>query len=364
MLASELTFPCRRTGRFVARAAAADGAGIVPSLMARVLSGIQPSGDFHLGNYIGAVRHWVTDQDRNDCYYLLVDLHAITLPQDPAVLRERTIELATILLAAGIDPDRSTLFLQSHVHEHAELAWVLQCVATNGELQRMTQFKDKTAKGQAGSSTAGLFTYPVLQAADILLYRTDYVPVGEDQRQHLELTRDIAQRFNNRFGETFVVPEATIPPVGAKIMDLQEPDAKMSKSAAPAGTIAALDSPAAIAKKVRSAVTDSGRDVVAREDKPAITNLLTIYSVVTGRTVEDIQDQYAGGAGYAQFKSDLADALVAYLEPFQQRYHELKANPDETARLLAIGAGKAQAVAAETKALAFDRVGFLPPGKG
>jgi len=327
--------------------------------MPRVLSGIQPSGDFHLGNYIGAVRHWVTDQDRNDCFYLLVDLHAITVPQDPKELQERTIELAAILLAAGIDPDRSTLFLQSHVHEHAELAWVLQCVATYGELRRMTQFKDKTAKGEEGSSTAGLFTYPVLQAADILLYNTDFVPVGEDQRQHLELTRDIAQRFNNRFGETFVVPQATIPPVGAKIMDLQLPEQKMSKSAEPAGTIAALAPPEVIAKKVRSAVTDSGREVLASEDKPAISNLLTIFSVVTDRSIEDLQHQYADG-GYAPFKSDLADALVAYLEPFQRRYHELKGDPAEIGRLLDIGAHKAQAVAAETKALAFERVGFLP----
>jgi tryptophanyl-tRNA synthetase len=332
--------------------------------MPRVLSGIQPSGDFHLGNYIGAVRHWVTDQDRNDCFYLLVDLHAITVPQDPAELRERTVELAAILLAAGIDPDRSTLFLQSRVHEHAELAWVLQCVATYGELKRMTQFKDKSARGEERSSTAGLFTYPVLQAADILLYKTDYVPVGEDQRQHLELTRDVAQRFNHRFGETFVVPQATIPPVGAKIMDLQFPEQKMSKSAdSPQGTIAALDPPEVIAKKVRSAVTDSGREVIASEDKPAITNLLTIFSVVTDRSIEDLQHQYADG-GYATFKSDLADALVAYLEPFQRRYHELKGDPAEIGRLLDIGATKAQAVAAETKAAAFDRVGFLPPKLG
>jgi tryptophanyl-tRNA synthetase len=194
----------------------------------RVLSGIQPSGDFHLGNYIGAVRHWVADQDRNDCFYLLVDLHAITLPQDPKELRDRTLQLAAILLAAGIDPERSTLFVQSHVSEHAELTWVLQCVATLGELRRMTQFKDKTAKGQESSFSAGLFMYPVLQAADILMYRTDKVPVGQDQRQHVELTRDIAQRFNRRFGETFVLPEATVPAVGAKIMDLQNPEAKMS----------------------------------------------------------------------------------------------------------------------------------------
>jgi tryptophanyl-tRNA synthetase len=329
--------------------------------MARVLSGIQPTGDFHLGNYIGAVRHWVTDQDRNDCFYLVVDLHAITIPQDPKELAERTIELAAILLAAGIDPDRSTLFLQSHVHEHAELAWVLQCVATVGELGRMTQFKDKTSKGQEASSTAGLFTYPVLQAADILLYRTDFVPVGEDQRQHLELTRDIAQRFNHRFGETFILPKATIPPVGAKIMDLQNPESKMSKSAdSPQGTIAALDPPEVIAKKFRSAVTDSGREVIAGPDKPAITNLLAIFSAVSGRSIEDLQGQYADG-GYAPFKADLADAVIAFLEPFQRRYRELKDDPGEIARRLRIGADKARSVASETKALAFDRVGFLPP---
>ncbi len=331
--------------------------------MGRVLSGIQPSGDFHLGNYIGAVRHWVTDQDRNDCFYLIVDLHAITLPQDPRELRSRTIELATILLAAGIDPDRSTLFVQSHVPEHAELAWVLECIATLGELRRMTQFKDKSAKGQEASSSAGLFTYPVLQAADVLLYATDFVPVGEDQRQHLELTRDIAERFNHRFGETFVVPEATIPPVGAKIMDLQNPGSKMSKSAdSPQGTIAILDPPDAITRKVRSAVTDSWREVVVREDKPAITNLLTIYSVVSGEPIGALEDRY-GGSGYAQFKSNLAEALVAYLEPFQKRYAELQDDPGEIARLLAVGAGKARAVAGETLTAAYDRVGFLPAGR-
>ena len=331
--------------------------------MARVLSGIQPSGDFHLGNYIGAVRHWVEDQERNDCFYLIVDLHAITLPQDPAELRARTIELATILLAAGIDPDRSTLFVQSHVAEHTRLSWVLECVATLGELRRMTQFKDKVAKGQEGSSSAGLLTYPVLQAADILLYRTDLVPVGEDQRQHLELTRDVAQRFNSRFGETFVLPQATIPPIGAKIMDLQFPEAKMSKSAdSPNGTLAILDSPEEIVRKVRTAVTDSGREIVAREDKPAITNLLTILSVVTGDDVESLEGRYAG-AGYAQLKSDLADALVAYLEPFHKRYRELRDDPGEIARMLRIGAEKARAVAAETLAVAYDRVGFLPPAE-
>ncbi len=346
-------------------------AGIVPDLMGserdpgppRVLSGIQPSGDFHLGNYIGAVRHWVADQDRNDCFYLIVDLHAITLPQNPQELRARTVELATILLAAGIDPERSTLFVQSHVHEHAELAWVLQCVATLGELRRMTQFKEKTAKGQESSSSAGLFTYPVLQAADILLYRTDKVPVGEDQRQHVELTRDIAQRFNRRFGDTFVLPEATVPPVGAKIMDLQNPGAKMSKSSeSPQGTIAILDPPEDLARKVRTAVTDSGREVIAREDKPAITNLLTIHSIISGQPVDALEERYAG-SGYAQFKSDLADELVAFLEPFQRRYHDLRDDPGEIARLLGIGAEKARAVASEMLALAYDRVGLLPMGK-
>jgi tryptophanyl-tRNA synthetase len=329
----------------------------------RVLSGIQPSGDFHLGNYIGAVRHWVADQDRNDCFYLIVDLHAITLPQDPQELRDRTLELATILLAAGIDPERSTMFVQSHVPEHAELTWVLQCIATVGELRRMTQFKEKTAKGQESSSSAGLFTYPVLQAADILLYRTDKVPVGEDQRQHLELTRDVAGRFNRRFGDTFVLPEATIPPVGAKIMDLQNPEAKMSKSSeSPQGTVAILDPPEELTRKVRTAVTDSGREIVAREDKPAITNLLTIYSVIAGQPVEDLEARYEG-SGYAQFKSDLAEELVAFLEPFQRRYRELRDDPGEIARLLGIGAEKARAVAADMLALAYDRVGFLPMGK-
>jgi tryptophanyl-tRNA synthetase len=329
----------------------------------RVLSGIQPSGDFHIGNYIGAVRHWVADQDRNDCFYLLVDLHAITLPQDPKELRERTIELAAILLAAGIDPERSTLFLQSHLAEHAELSWVLQCVATFGELRRMTQFKEKTAKGQESSSSAGLFAYPVLQAADILLYRTDKVPVGEDQRQHLELTRDIAQRFNRRFGETFVLPQATIPPVGAKIMDLQNPEAKMSKSSeSPQGTLAILDPPEELARKVRTAVTDSGREVVAREDKPAITNLLTIYATVSGQAIEALEERYRD-SGYAQFKSDLADELVAFLEPFQRRYRELREDPGEIARLLGIGSEKARAIASEMLARAYDKVGFLPEGK-
>jgi tryptophanyl-tRNA synthetase len=328
--------------------------------MARVLSGIQPSGDFHLGNYIGAVRHWVADQEVNDCLYVIVDLHAITLPQKPQELRRRTLELAAVLLAAGIDPERATLFVQSHVHEHAELAWVLDCVATFGEARRMTQFRERARQREEGSVSVGLFAYPVLQAADILLYATERVPIGEDQRQHLELTRDIAQRFNQRFGDTFVLPEAAIPPQGARVMDLQNPGAKMSKSSeSPQGTIAVLDPPELIERKIRSAVTDSGREVVATPEKPAISNLLTILSVVSGREVSDLESDYAQ-SGYAQLKSDLAEAVVEFLRPFQQRHAELIADPAEIARTLAVGADKAQQVAAKMLSEVFDRVGFLP----
>ena len=257
--------------------------------MARVFSGVKPTGDVHLGNYIGALRHFVTDQDEHDCIFCIVDLHAITVPQDPEELRKASLALAAIYLAVGIDPARSTLFVQSHVHEHAELAWVLGCVTNLGELKRMTQFKDKSGKNEA-SITQGFFAYPVLMAADILLYQTDRVPVGDDQRQHLELTRDIAQRFNGRFGDTFVLPQAAIPKVGARIMDLQNPEAKMSKSEdSPQGTIDVLDPPDAIRKKIKTAVTDSGREIVARDDKPAMTNLLSIYSVASGKTIEELR---------------------------------------------------------------------------
>ena len=327
--------------------------------MKRILSGIQPSGEVHLGNYIGAIMHWVAQQDERDCFYCIVDLHAITVPQDPAELRDATLDLSAGLIAAGIDPDRSTLFVQSHVHEHAELGWVLGCVATFGEVRRMTQFKDKAQKQKEGNVSIGLFTYPVLQAADILLYQADEVPVGEDQRQHLELTRDIAQRFNSRFGETFTLPQATVPKVGAKILDLQTLQ-KMSKSAdSPAGTINFLDTADAIRKKVKTAVTDSGRDVVASEDKPAITNLLTIYSVATGRPLPEIEDDLAG-KGYADLKAGLTDALIAFLEPMQKRYAELTSDRAELSRLLSRGAEKAQAVASKTLSTAYERVGFLP----
>ncbi|MGH2795175.1 MAG: tryptophan--tRNA ligase [Actinomycetota bacterium] len=328
--------------------------------MKRTLSGIQPTGEVHLGNYIGALQHWAAQQDERDCFYCIVDLHAITVPQDPKVLREATLDLAAVLIATGIDPDRSTLFVQSQVPEHPQLSWVLECVATVGELRRMTQFKDKTAKQKEGSATVGLFTYPVLQAADILIYQADEVPVGEDQRQHIELTRDIAQRFNARYGETFAVPQATIPKVGAKILDLQNPAAKMSKSAdSPRGTVKVTDSADEIRKKIKTAVTDSGRDVVAAPDRPAITNLLTIYSVATGKTIQELQDELAG-KGYAELKAGLSDALIAFLDPIQKRYGDLKNDPAELARLVEKGAEKAQAVASKTLATAYDRVGFLP----
>ena len=327
--------------------------------MTRILSGIQPSGEVHLGNYIGALQHWVAQQDEKDCLYCIVDLHAITVPQDPKTLRAATLDLAAVLIAIGIDPDRSILFVQSQVDGHTELEWVLGCVATYGELRRMTQFKDKLAKQKEGSVSVGYFTYPVLQAADILIYQADEVPVGDDQRQHLELTRDIAERFNARFGETFTVPRATIPKVGARILDLQTL-AKMSKSSdSPRGTIKVTDSADEIRKKIKTAVTDSGRDVVAGEDRPAITNLLTIYSVATGKTIKELEAELAG-KGYADLKGGLTDALISFLEPIQNRYVELKGDPGELAKLLTKGADKAQALAAPTVQKAYDRVGFLP----
>ena len=308
--------------------------------MARVFSGVKPTGDVHLGNYIGAFRHFVTDQDEHDCIFCIVDLHAITVPQDPEELRKASLALACIYLAVGVDPARSTLFVQSHVHEHAELAWVLGSVTMYGELRRMTQFKDKMAKAEA-SVTHGLFSYPVLMAADILLYQTDRVPVGEDQRQHLELARDIAQRFNGRYGETFVVPQAAIPKVGARIMDLQNPEAKMSKSEdSPQGTIDLLDPPDVIRKKIKTAVTDSGKEIVARDDKPAITNLLSVYSVASGKSIPELESEYAG-KGYGDLKKDLADALIAYLEPIQERYKKFASDPSEVAKILEGGAEKA-----------------------
>jgi tryptophanyl-tRNA synthetase len=325
----------------------------------RILSGIQPTGDKHLGNYFGAIRRWAEQQDEADCFYPIVDLHALTVPQDPDELRESTLDLAALLVACGIDPDRSALFIQSHVPEHPRLAWLLECMTPYGDLRRMPQYREKSSK--ESSFGVGLLTYPVLQAADILLYQADVVPVGEDQRQHLELARDLAQRFNNRFGETFIVPEATIPEVGAKVMDLQEPTNRMSTSAASdAGVARLLDPPDALRKKLRSAVTDSGREVVRAEDKPGVTNLIEIFAAATGETEEAIEARYADG-GYGPFKTDLADAVVALVEPIQQRFTELRADEGELSDVLATGAEKAHAIASQTLADAHDKLGLVSP---
>jgi tryptophanyl-tRNA synthetase len=325
----------------------------------RVFSGIQPTGAKHFGNYSGGFRQYAATQDLGDAFFCIVDLHSITTPQDPEALRESTLDLAAMLLATGLDPDRSTTFVQSHVPEHAECAWILSSVATYGELRRMTQFKEKS-EGQE-SVSAGLFTYPVLMTADILLYQTDKVPIGDDQRQHLELARDIAERFNARYGQTFRLPEAIYPEVGARIMDLQEPERKMSTTGGtPQGTIGILDPPDTIRRKVRSAVTDSGRDVVRGEDKAGITNLIDIMSVATGSTPDEIEARY-DGRGYGAFKEEVAEAVVNLLDPIRLRYGELRGDPDELRALLAKGAAKAQAIAAETLAVAYDHVGFVRP---
>ncbi|MGZ4690670.1 MAG: tryptophan--tRNA ligase [Acidimicrobiia bacterium] len=328
--------------------------------MTRVFSGIQPTGEMHLGNYVGAVRRWVDDQQRADAIYCVVDLHAMTLPYDPAELRSGTQRLAMLLLAAGLDPERCIVFVQSHVPAVAELTWILNGVATVGELRRMTQFKDK-GKGQE-SVSAGLFDYPVLMAADILLYDTDEVPVGDDQTQHVELARDIAIRFNHRFGDTLVVPKATVPPVGARIKDLQRPEAKMSKSVeSPQGTILVLDSPAAITKKVRSAVTDSGTEVrFDPDEKPGVSNLLALYAAATGTTVNAAEAEFAG-AGYGTFKGAVAEALVEYLRPVRERYEALAHDPGEVARILAEGAAKAEAIATVTMDRVRRATGLLLP---
>ncbi|MDG4768051.1 tryptophan--tRNA ligase [Solwaraspora sp. WMMD406] len=329
----------------------------------RVLSGIQPTADsFHLGNYLGAVRNWVAMQDSHDTFYCVVDLHAITAGHDPAVLRQRTRVATAQLLAAGLDPDRCTLFVQSQVPQHAQLSWVLSCITGFGEASRMTQFKDKSVKQGADRSSVGLFTYPILQAADILLYQADAVPVGEDQRQHLELTRDLAQRFNTRFGATFTVPAPYIVRETAKILDLQDPTAKMSKSASsPAGIIDLLEDPARSAKKIRSAVTDTGREILFDpETKPGVSNLLTIYAALTDRTLDDLVEAYAG-KGYGDLKKDLAEVVTSFVRPIQERTNGYLDDPAQLDKMLAIGAEKARTVAAATLAAVYDRVGFLPP---
>jgi tryptophanyl-tRNA synthetase len=327
----------------------------------RVLSGIQPTaGSFHLGNYLGAVRQWVDLQETHDAFYMVVDLHAITVPQDPDDLRANTRLAVAQLLAAGLDPDRCTLFVQSHVPEHAQLAWVMNCLTGFGEASRMTQFKDKSAKQGADRSTVGLFTYPILQVADILLYHADAVPVGEDQRQHVELTRDLAERFNTRFGPTFTVPAPHIVKETAKIYDLQEPATKMSKSASsPKGLINLLDEPKASAKKIKSAITDT--DTVIRFDpqhKPGVSNLLTVYSTLTGTPIPELERQYEGRL-YGALKTDLAEAYVRWVTPFRERTRGYLGDPETLDSILAKGAEKARAVAAETLATAYERVGFL-----
>ncbi len=329
----------------------------------RVLSGIQPTADsFHLGNYLGALRNWVTMQETHDAFYCVVDLHAITAGHDPQVLRQRTRVAAAQLLAVGLDPQRCVLFVQSHVPEHAQLAWVLNCLTGFGEASRMTQFKDKAARQGADRASVGLFTYPILQAADILLYQANAVPVGEDQRQHLELTRDLAQRFNTRFGKTFTVPEAYIPTGTAKITDLQDPTSKMSKStSSPNGIIDLLEDPARSAKKIRSAVTDTGREIIYDPvNKPGISNLLTIYAALADRTIASLEEQYAG-RGYGELKKDLAEVVREFVQPIQERTRAYLDDLDELDKVLAIGAEKARSVAAETLRIVYDRVGFLPP---
>ncbi|GHJ94751.1 tryptophan--tRNA ligase 2 [Streptomyces sp. NE5-10] len=328
----------------------------------RALSGIQPTaGSFHLGNYLGAIRQYVALQESHDAFYMVVDLHAITVPQDPADLRANTRLAAAQLLAAGLDPERCTLFIQSHVPEHAQLGWVMNCLTGFGEASRMTQFKDKSAKQGADRATVGLFTYPILQVADILLYQATHVPVGEDQRQHIELTRDLAERFNGRFGDTFTVPAPYIVKETGKIYDLQDPSIKMSKSAStPKGLINLLDDPKVTAKKVKSAVTDT--DTVIRfdpENKAGVSNLLTIMSTLTGTGIAELEKSYEGKM-YGALKTDLAEVMVDFVTPFRTRTQEYLDDPETLDSILAKGAEKARAVAAETLAQTYDRIGFLP----
>jgi tryptophanyl-tRNA synthetase len=327
----------------------------------RVLSGIQPTADsFHIGNYLGALRHWVALQETHDCSYCVVDLHAITVEHDPELLRRRTRLGVAQLLALGIDPQRSTLFVQSHVPEHTQLQWVLSCLTGMGEAARMTQFKDKSAKSGSDRTSVGLFTYPILQAADILLHRADAVPVGEDQRQHLELTRDLAIRFNSRFGPTLTVPEALIVKDTAKIVDLQDPSKKMSKSS-PTGCVFLLEPVSRIAKRIRSAVTDSETEVrFDPEHKPGVSNLLSILAAFTGRPVAEVAAEFAGG-GYGALKGATADAVVAFAEPFQARVNALMDDPAELDRTMAAGAARARELAAATLADVYADLGLVVP---
>ncbi|MBD35377.1 MAG: tryptophan--tRNA ligase [Actinobacteria bacterium] len=325
--------------------------------MARIFSGIKPSGSVHLGNLLGALKNWAALQNENESVYCVVDLHALTLPQNPEELRASTLSLAQMLIAIGIDPNKSTLFIQSHVSEHTECAWLMECTASFGELRRMTQFKDKSDK--ADFVSGGLFTYPALQASDIILYDTDQVPVGEDQRQHVELTRDLTERFNNRYGETFVVPEAVIPPAGARVMDLQDPTNKMSKSEdSPQGSISLLDNEKTVEKKIKRAVTDSDGEILFDlEKKPGVSNLLSILGAATG---QNPQNAGAGLSNYGELKGATAEAVIEMLRPIQSKYYELANDPEETSRLLALGADKAREVASATLNRARNNLGLIP----
>lgn len=322
----------------------------------RIFSGAQPTGNLHIGNYLGALKNWVNLQNEYESFFCIVNLHAITLPQNPETLKQKTLDLARIYLASGVNPEISTIFIQSDVSEHAELAWVLSCIARMGELERMTQFKDK-GKGNAERAGVGLFTYPILMASDILLYQTDLVPVGKDQKQHLELSRDLAERFNRDFGETFVVPEPYIPPVGANILSLQDPSKKMSKSDDNAnGSIFLLDSADTITKKIKRAVTDSGTEIKFDESRPAINNLLTIYQLMTGKTPSECEANFAG-KGYGQLKGEIADAVIAYLQPFQERVQDFD---DATLnKILKDGAEKARTIARETLKDVYAKMGIV-----
>ena len=324
----------------------------------RVFSGIQPTGAKHLGNYSGGFRQYAATQERGDGFFCIVDLHSITVEYEPEALRTATLDLAAMLFATGLDPGRSTVFVQSHVTAHAEAAWLLSAVASCGQLGRMTQFKDKG--GSQEFVSAGLFTYPVLMAGDILLYQTDLVPIGDDQRQHLELTRDVAERFNARYGETFRIPEGQYPEIGARIMDLQEPTKKMATTGGTQqGTVLIADPPEVIKKKVKSAVTDSGRDVVHDPgSKPGISNLIEIMSVATGESFEQIESRY-DGQGYGPFKEEVAEAVVALLGPIRRRYDELRGDEGELRRLLAVGADKARETSAPTLEEMYERMGFV-----
>jgi tryptophanyl-tRNA synthetase len=326
----------------------------------RIFSGIQPSGDPHIGNYSGGFRQYAATQEQGEAFFCIVDLHAITIAHDPAALREGTLDIGAMLFATGLDPERSTVFAQSHVTAHAEAAWLLSAVTSYGQLGRMTQFKEKAADEDFVS--AALFTYPVLMAGDILLYGADIVPIGEDQRQHLELARDVAQRFNTRYGDTFVVPEGVFPETGGRVMNLQEPSVKMSKSrGAESGTVLMLDPPATIRKKVKTAVTDSGTEVrYDPEHKPGVSNLIELMTVVTGDSIPDVEARY-DGSGYGRFKQEVGDALVELLEPIQRRYQELRSDPGELERLLALGAAKAREASAPTLERMYERMGFTKP---